>query len=194
MSAARRIARVALALGIAFFPGCLERTLRIESDPPGARVFMDHDDVGVTPVDIPFTYGGVREFIILHEEGEIKYKPIRVLQEVETVQYDVFPFDFLVEISPFTVEDVHLLRFELEESGLYETASADFEGYKKALFRRAEELRERSRRFSTPELDVEVPESSPLPPTSQPTEMSEEPESAPAGASSPESAPSPKTP
>lgn len=191
MSAARLFLRVVLVLGIAIFPGCLERTLRIESDPPGARVFLDHDDVGVTPIEIPFSYGGVREFIILHEEGETKYKPIRVLQEVETVQYDVFPFDFLVEISPFPVEDVHVVSFKLEESGLYETASADFEGFKKALFRRADELRERSRRFSTPELDVDVPESRPA---SQPSEapLSSEPapeEKAPAASNPSQNAP-----
>lgn len=125
--------------------GCLERTLTIETSPPGARVIVDRLEVGLTPVTVPFTYSGTREFLILHEDGDVKFKPIYVLQDVGNDFYDVLPFDFLVEIQPATVRDEHVFRFDLEPSTHAASASVDRDAYVAALRKRAEELRVRAR-------------------------------------------------
>jgi hypothetical protein len=146
--ALRRALSVIVAGATLVLPGCLERTLTIVSHPPGARVFMNHEEIGTTPVTVPFSYGGVRELLLLHEnrdEGGVNYKPVHVLQNVETFHYEVFPFDFIAEIQPFTLHDDHTLYFELEASTLVDTVEADPENYIAALMKRADQLRERAR-------------------------------------------------
>src|SRR5262245_32199714 len=41
--------------------GCVTRTLRVETDPPGARVWIDGVEAGPSPVEVPFTHYGARE-------------------------------------------------------------------------------------------------------------------------------------
>ncbi len=44
-----------LLLGLA---GCVERTISITSEPSGALVYLNDEEVGRTPVTVPFTYYG----------------------------------------------------------------------------------------------------------------------------------------
>ncbi|MEX0887034.1 MAG: PEGA domain-containing protein [Phycisphaeraceae bacterium] len=39
--------------------GCARRTIEITSDPPGALVHLNDEQVGRTPLDVPFTFYGV---------------------------------------------------------------------------------------------------------------------------------------
>lgn len=52
--------------------GCAERRIRITSDPPGAIVHVNDVEVGVTPVDVIYTWNGVYD-VRLTKPG---YEPI----------------------------------------------------------------------------------------------------------------------
>ena len=48
--------------------GCVERTARIETDPPGAIVIVNDEEVGISPVRFSFLWYGDYE-IILRKQG-----------------------------------------------------------------------------------------------------------------------------
>ncbi|MFI4859950.1 MAG: PEGA domain-containing protein [Phycisphaerales bacterium JB063] len=47
-----------LALAALLSTGCVQRVLSIQSDPPGALVYLNDQEVGRTPVTVPFTWYG----------------------------------------------------------------------------------------------------------------------------------------
>lgn len=73
--------------------GCMHRRMTINSNPPGAIVFLEGNQIGRTPVSIDFTYYGTRE-IKLIKDG---YEPLTVMQKVPTPWYQVIPFEFVTD-------------------------------------------------------------------------------------------------
>ena len=59
-SATARSNGVCAAVRACLDSGCVYRRLIVRSDPPGARVLIDGQEVGYTPTGIPFTYYGTR--------------------------------------------------------------------------------------------------------------------------------------
>ena len=51
-------------LSLAALAGCVERRFVIESDPPGALVLMNGQQLGATPVDGHFVYYGRYHFTL----------------------------------------------------------------------------------------------------------------------------------
>lgn len=130
---------------LVFSTGCLSRRLTVTSEPPGARVYRDREDLGTTPLTVPFHYGGESEFLLLHEEGEEKYRPTRLIYDTGEFFYDTFPFDVLVELTPVPQEDEHSIHVVLERDTTVATVEGDPKGYVDALLERAAEMRERGR-------------------------------------------------
>jgi len=90
--------------------GCVERKIRIESEPSVVNIFMDGQYLGTTPKEIPFTFYGTRE-IRLEKEG---YHTVVLLHKLNVPVYQWFPLDFVSEnIIPFTFRDTHILQVEL---------------------------------------------------------------------------------
>ncbi len=145
-NAAMILRRCALLLCLVASACAGHRELVIESNPPGARVFMDREDLGRTPVRTAFEYGGVRDFLLLHEEGDTKYAPVRVRQDTSEFFLDQFPFDLLARLTPFETEQEVRISVDLEPSNLVDLVMTDEEGYVKALLDRAEAMRTRARR------------------------------------------------
>ena len=96
-----------LALG-----GCVERIMRIESDPQGARVFVNDKEVGVTPVKFSFLWYGDYD-IILRREG---FETLKTNCRVNAPWYQYPPIDLVAEcLIPATIRDEHVLpTYELE--------------------------------------------------------------------------------
>jgi len=110
--------------------GCVHRTMTIRSEPPGALIYLNNEEKGITPDTIPFTWYGDYE-IILRKEG---YQVFRVIQPIKPPWYEVFPLDIFSELLlPVRLEDQHFLHYELKEA---EPVDKD------ALLRRADELRQ----------------------------------------------------
>ena len=146
----RKVVRATVLLSLIFLStGCLSRTLTVRTVPPGAEVWMNKVPVGQTPVTIPVTYGGSREFIILHEDGENgkKYRPVRVRHDNYQVLFDAFPFDFFVEVLPISQDDHQVIDVVLELSTVADTAEADEEAWTQGLLDQAELLRRRARKL-----------------------------------------------
>jgi hypothetical protein len=91
--------------------GCVERRFRVESNPPGAYVYVNNNPVGATPVDVPFLYYGDYDITIVKEGFQTQ----RVQQPVSTPWYQYPIVDFFSEsLWPGQITDNRTFLYELE--------------------------------------------------------------------------------
>lgn len=96
---------------IVLYSGCVQRRLQIRSQPEGALVSVDRQPVGLSPVSVPFTYYGTREFQ-LEKDG---YKTVRVEQNIQPPWFDRFPISFFSNhFAGREIRDDRLFDFELQ--------------------------------------------------------------------------------
>lgn len=100
------IALVALA-GCA---GGVQRTLRVESDPPGALVYLNDQEVGRTPMETSFLWYGTYD-VRLRKEG---YQTVKARSRVWAPWWQIPPIDLVAEFVPIQLEDRHQLSYQLE--------------------------------------------------------------------------------
>src|SRR5262245_48203574 len=82
--------------------GCVRRRMTIVSNPPGAQVFIDKQEIGTTPVSTAYIYYGTRE-IQLAKDG---YETVTVTRNFDPPWYQYPPLDFLAEtVWPREVRD-----------------------------------------------------------------------------------------
>jgi hypothetical protein len=91
--ACRRWALALMAAGALLSNGCMHRRLTVRSEPPGALVLVDGEEVGFTPTSIDYTYYGTRE-ITLQKDG---YKTLTTPVKLATPWYQVFPLEFVTD-------------------------------------------------------------------------------------------------
>ena len=125
------VALCVAAASLLLLGGCVERTLIIRSDPPGANLIVNGDPRGVAPVEIPFETYGVFEVVA----SLPRHQRLHTAVPVKAPWYEQIPIDFFAEnIWPFTVKDRHEVTLSLKP-----TLPADDTG----IDRREEQLRER---------------------------------------------------
>lgn len=109
---ALRVAVVVAALAALVLPsGCVRRRLNVRSNPPGALVFVDNQQIGTTPCSFDFTYYGTRE-IRLVKGG---YETLTVNQPIPTPWYQIPPVDFVSDnLLPNQILDHRTVSFNLE--------------------------------------------------------------------------------
>jgi PEGA domain len=73
--------------------GCVRRRLNVRTNPPGALVYVDNQQIGATPCSVDFTYYGTRE-IRLIKPG---FETLTVNQPIPTPWYEFPPLDFISE-------------------------------------------------------------------------------------------------
>jgi hypothetical protein len=119
-------------LGLLFctcYGGCVERRLTVRSNPPGALVYVDDYEIGVTPVSTSFIYYGTRK-IRLVKDG---YETLTVMQSIPPPWYEYVPVDFVSEnFVPGQIRDQRFLDFQLKPQMIVPTDQ---------LLSRAEQLR-----------------------------------------------------
>jgi len=76
--------------------GCVERRLMITSEPPGALVFLNDQEVGRTPLEVPFTWYGVYD-VKLEQEG---YQTLLTQLEAERPWWEAPGPDLFAEALP----------------------------------------------------------------------------------------------
>lgn len=114
----RWIILVVLGLLALSSSGCMHRRMMIRSDPPGAAVLVDGEEVGFTPMALDFTYYGTRE-ITLVKDG---YRTLNVFQKVRTPWYQVFPLDFVTDNFALTkINDRRDFSYRMEPEVLVPT-------------------------------------------------------------------------
>ncbi len=90
--------------------GCVKRTILIESDPPGAKVWINEHPAGVTPVKREFITHGRYKFR-LRKSG---FREVIAREMVRAPVYEWIPFDFISEILlPVRLDDKHRFLYKL---------------------------------------------------------------------------------
>ncbi len=124
----------------------VERRIIINSEPQGARVFLNDTDVGVTPTEVDFTWFGVYD-IRLHKPG---YEPLVTKRKAKAPLHEQPVFDLVALALPTDKSTIIQWHFDLEP------ASVDTE----TLLLRAAELRDQTNEAPAP-IDADASASSP---------------------------------
>jgi PEGA domain-containing protein len=98
---------VALMLG-----GCVERRMTIRTNPPGALVYVDNKEMGVSPVSYSFVHYGTSR-VRLVRDG---YETQTVVEEVKAPVYEWLPLEPFSELLPFRFKDWREFTYDLETS------------------------------------------------------------------------------
>ncbi len=114
----RRLTRILIIAGFLCVTagiGCVERTVRIETRPPGAHVIVNDEEVGISPVRFSFLWYGDYD-LILRKPG---FKTLKTHYRIDPPWYQYPPFDLVSEtLVPVVIRDEHTLPvFELEPAG-----------------------------------------------------------------------------
>jgi hypothetical protein len=89
-----RLACVAFLLAASLATtGCVRRRLTVRTNPPGAQVFVDDQEIGVTPCSASFVYYGTRKITVM-KDG---YKTETLFQRLNPPWYEIPPLDFVSE-------------------------------------------------------------------------------------------------
>ncbi|MEM7626996.1 MAG: GntR family transcriptional regulator, partial [Planctomycetota bacterium] len=118
--------------------GCVQRTIHVTSEPAGALVWLNDEEVGRTPVAVPFTFYGTYD-VRLEKDG---FAPLWTTGEAEMPWWEAPGPDLFAELIPGAESNV-AWHYELEAA----TPAADVDT--EALRARARELRNQTRGFET---------------------------------------------
>ncbi len=113
--------------------GCIERTVSINTEPEGAIVLLNDEEIGRTPVRVPFTWYGDYD-IIIRKPG---FQTVKTNHKISTPWYEIPGIDIFTEcLMPFTVHDDRTLdTFVLQPSEPVD---------KQVLLQSADELKSRA--------------------------------------------------
>ncbi len=101
---------VCLIAACAAQTGCVRRRLTVRTNPPGAQVFIDDQEVGTTPCSTAFTYYGTRK-ITLIKDG---YRTETLYHKVSAPWYEYPPLDFFAETTvPYEIRDERMVDVQL---------------------------------------------------------------------------------
>jgi hypothetical protein len=90
--------------------GCVRRRLTVRTNPPGAQVFVDDQEIGTTPCSAAFVYYGTRKITIM-KDG---YRTETVFQKIPPPWYEIPPLDFVTEnVVPREVRDERVVDVQL---------------------------------------------------------------------------------
>lgn len=110
MRLARILALVAGLSAVTAGSGCVERRFVVETNVPGALVYVNNVPAGPSPADARWDYAGTYEFRVVAQG----YEPLTRVEKVKARWYDYPPLDFIFEtLWPFHIEDVRRFRFDL---------------------------------------------------------------------------------
>ncbi len=137
---------VLLALVLVAASGCVRRRLNVRSNPPGALVYVDNQQIGTTPCSVDFTYYGTRE-IRLIKPG---YETLTLNQPIPTPWYQIPPLDFVSEnLVPAKIRDSRTVTYNMSPAIVVPSQE---------LVDRANQLRQESQQFPvTPAAATVVP-------------------------------------
>jgi hypothetical protein len=92
--------------------GCVERRLTINTQPQGAIVTLNDEEIGTSPVTVSFEWYGDYD-VRINKAG---YETLKTHRKLDAPWYDAFPFDFFAQIlNPGRIVDSYEWTFELAE-------------------------------------------------------------------------------
>lgn len=125
---------IAISVLLVSLAGCVERTVKIRTEPPNALVLVNDEEVGLTPVKFSFLWYGDYD-ITIRKTG---YETIKTHYRIDSPWWQLPPFDLFAEaFTPGTLHDDH----ELPTYTLQATSQPSVDD----LVGRSEEIRSRTR-------------------------------------------------
>jgi hypothetical protein len=147
-----RLLMAALLAACLCSTGCVRRRLTVRTFPAGAQVFVDDQDIGITPCSASFVYYGTRKITVM-KEG---YRTETLFQKIYPPWYEIPPLDFVSEnvvgreIRDERIVDVQLVPEEILPQ--------------QKLMERAQSLRDGSRAGAVTPLTIRAAPAAPAPP------------------------------
>jgi hypothetical protein len=108
-SKVKRLLYFILVIPLVLSAGCVQRKMRVKSDPPGAQVYFNDKYMGETPLDFDFEWYWQHR-IKIKKEG---YETVSNLEEIKAPVYMWIPLDLVMELLPFTIRDERELTYTL---------------------------------------------------------------------------------
>ena len=97
-------------LSVLSLNGCVERLITVTTEPPGAILWLNGEEVGATPVTTPFTWYGAYD-VVIRKDG---YETLKTAKDAPAPFYQWPGIDLVSEcLLPFTITDHHQWEFEL---------------------------------------------------------------------------------
>ena len=98
------------ALALFSSTGCVRRRMTIRTNPPGAQVFVDDQEVGTTPCSTGYVYYGTRKVTVI-KDG---YKTETLYHKFSSPWYQIPPLDFITEnLYPREIRDERIVDVTL---------------------------------------------------------------------------------
>jgi hypothetical protein len=109
-----------LAAFTACLTGCVERKLTIGSDPSGAILYLNDQEIGRTPITVPFTWYGDYDIRLRLERNEgtaenpkiVRYY-LHTHKETKIPAFEIVPMDFFAEVLPIPFKDEQVWAFPI---------------------------------------------------------------------------------
>ncbi len=90
--------------------GCVERRLTINTEPQGAIVVLNDEEIGISPVTVSFEWYGDYD-VRISKEG---FETLKTHRKLKGPWYDAFPFDFFAGVlNPKRIVDSYEWTFTL---------------------------------------------------------------------------------
>ena len=106
----RTLAALLIVL-LAMIPACVRRTIKITTEPPNARVFLNDQEIGRSEVTTDFLWYGDYD-VTIRKDG---YETLHTNWTIKAPWYQWVPFDFFSEVLwPGQLHDTHARHFALE--------------------------------------------------------------------------------
>lgn len=106
----RRPAALLMLVALGLISGCVERRYTIRSDPPGASVIVNGEEIGPTPASKSFVYYGNRE-VTLMLDG---YQTRTVIEPINAPWWDNYVTEFFTEnLIPWSIRDEREYKYQL---------------------------------------------------------------------------------
>ncbi|MCX5647376.1 MAG: PEGA domain-containing protein [Phycisphaerae bacterium] len=101
---------VVIGLAMIVLAGCVERKLTINTDPQGAMVILNDQEIGTSPVTVPFNWYG-DYWVRVSKDG---YETLDTHRKLKAPLHDHPPFDLIAQILyPGQIVDAYEWTFEL---------------------------------------------------------------------------------
>jgi hypothetical protein len=99
-----------LLIGVGLFCGCVERRYTIRTDPPGATVVVNGEEIGPAPASKSFTYYGDRQITLILDG----YQTQTVIQPIKAPWWDNYLTEFFTEnIVPVSLRDEREFKYQM---------------------------------------------------------------------------------
>ena len=107
-----RVQAIVLELfAIGAFSGCVERRYTIRTDPPGATVIVNGEEIGPSPASKSFNYYGDRKITLILDGYQTK----TLTQPINAPWWDNYVTEFFTEnLLPMSLRDERDYKYALE--------------------------------------------------------------------------------